>query len=180
MLAIIGATHAQAQSYMEEVIEISAGYGWSLPYDEQGYHGSGLYAQGEYLFGVNEYIDLRAYVGYILTKMDGALSGSFDQEDKATSNAVLFGGKARFRIPVEWVAPFAEIGLGGSIGSFETITVNTKVDENGIYAHIPFSIGVELGPRHNMNVRLTSFFHSGVQQFTVAAAIGIRIPIGYY
>lgn len=165
---------------MEEVIEVSAGYAMSVPYDKLGYHGSGVFAQAEYLFEINEWMDLRPYAGYILTKMDGDLSGAFDPGDKATADAVLFGGKARLRIPVYYVAPFVELGIGGSIGAFETVSVNTNIDESGLYAHIPFSLGVELGPRHNFNVKLISFFHTGVKQFTTAAAIGIRIPIGYY
>lgn len=180
IITILASTGVEAQSYMEEVIEVSAGYGLSVPYDELGYHGQGLYAQGEYLFELNEWLDLRPYAGYILTEMNGDLSGSYNSGDKATANAVLFGGKARLRIPIYWVAPFVELGVGGSIGAFETVTVNTNIDESGLYAHIPFSLGVELGPRHNMNVKLTSYFHTGVQQFTTAAAIGIRIPIGYY
>lgn len=164
---------------MEEVIDISIGYGWSIPYDALGYHGGGYFAQGEYLYEMNEYIDVRPYVGYILTKMNEDKS-EYSSADKATANAVLFGGKARFRIPVYWVAPFAELGLGGSIGSFETLTVNTDINKRGVYAHIPFSLGVELGPRHNVSVKLTSYFHTGVKQFTAAAAIGIRIPIGYH
>ncbi len=180
IFAILASTQVLAQSYMELVIDVSIGYGLSVPYDELGYHGTGIYAQGEYLFGVNEWIDLRPYVGYILAEMNGDLSGSYDPGDKSTANAVLFGGKARLRIPVYWVAPFVELGVGGSIGAFETVTVNTNINESGIYAHIPFSLGVELGPRHKVNVKLTSYFHTGVKQFTAAAAIGLRIPIGYY
>ena len=172
-------TRVQAQYYLEE-IDVSVGAGISVPYDEMGYFGMGLYAQAEYVLNMNEYMDLRPYAGYILTKMNGDLSGSDDPGDRATANAFLFGGKARFRIPMDWVAPYAEIGIGGSIGSFETMTVNTDIDENGVYAHIPFSLGVELGPKHKVNVELTSYFHTGVKQFTAAAAIGLRIPIGYY
>lgn len=176
LLTLLGLTRVQAQSYMEEVIDVSVGYGLSMPYDEVGFFGAGIYAQGEYLFELNEWMDLRPYVGYILAEMQEDALG----RDKSTSKAVLFGGKARLRLPVYWVAPFAELGLGGSIGSFETITDNTNINKSGVFAHIPFSLGMELGPRHNVNIKLTSYFHSGVKQFTAAVAIGIRIPIGYY
>jgi hypothetical protein len=179
ILTIFAVTRAQAQ-YWEEVIDVSVGYGISVPYDEVGDFGAGVYAQGEYLFGVNEWIDLRAYAGYTLAEMKGDLSGSNAGRTKSTASAVLFGGKARVRYPFEWVAPFAELGLGGSLGSFQTVTPNINIDKEGLFAHIPFSLGVELGPRHNMSVKLTSYFHTGVKQFTAAAAIGIRIPIGYY
>ena len=179
LLTFFSLTRVQAQYYTEEV-ELSIGFGMSVPYDEVGYFGLGLHAQGEYVLDVNEWVDLRQYAGYILAEMNGDLSGTYDPGDKATANAVLFGGKARFRIPMDWVAPYAEVGIGGSIGSFETVTANTNIEERGVFAHIPFSLGMELGPRHNWNVEVTSYFHTGVKQFTGAMSIGFTFPIGYY
>lgn len=179
LLLFLSFTRVQAQYYVQE-IDISLGAGISVPYDELGYFGMGLYAQGEYVLKMNEHIDVRPYVGYIYAQMNGDLSGADEPGDKATANAFLFGGKGRFRIPVDWVAPYAEIGLGGSIGTFETITVNTDIIENGVFMHIPFSLGVELGREHKVNVELTSYFHPSVKQFLGAVAIGLRIPISYY
>lgn len=179
LLTVLGLNRAEAQ-YYQETIDVSAGFGTSVPYDEIGYFGMGLYAQGEYVLDVNEWVDLRPYLGYMLAKMEGDLSGNDEPGDKSTANAFLFGGKARFRIPMDWVAPYAEIGLGASIGSFETVTVKTNITESGVFAHIPFSLGLELGPRHNVNVMLTSYFHTAVEQFLAAIAIGFTIPISYY
>ena len=170
----------QAQFFSGEAVELSLGYGMSVPYEEVGFYGTGFFAQGEYVLGINEWFDLRPYAGYVLTNMDGNLSGLFEAEEKATANAFLLGAKARFRIPNDWVAPYAELGLGGSIGSFETLTANTEIDESGVYAHIPFCLGLELGLRHKVNLELTSYFQTGVQQFIGAIAVGLRIPIGYY
>lgn len=172
-------TPVKAQYYTQEV-ELSIGLGLSVPYDEVGYFGLGPYVQGEYVRNVNEWVDLRPYIGYILAEMEGDLSGSQDSGDKSTANAFLFGAKARFRIPNDWVAPYAEVGLGGSIGSFETITFKTNIVESGVYMHLPFSIGLELGPRHKVNVELTSYFHTGVKQFIGGMAVGLRFPISYY
>ena len=180
ILVVFAVARVQAQYYWEEVIDVSVGYGLSVPYDELGYFGGGIFAQGEYLFGVNENIDLRAYAGYTQAEMKGDLSGPNAGRSKSTANAVLFGGKARVRYAYEWVAPFAELGIGGSFGSFETVTPKINVDKKGLFAHIPFSLGVELGHRHMVSVKITSYFHTGVRQFTAAAAVGIRIPIGYY
>jgi hypothetical protein len=151
-----------------------------VPYEDVGFYGTGYFAQGEYVLGFNEWIDLRPYAGYVNANMNENLSGLFEPEEKASANAFLFGGKGRFRIPIDWVAPYAEIGLGGSIGSFETLTADTEIDESGVYMHIPFSLGLELGPRHRVNVELSSYFHPSVKQFLGAVAVGVRIPIGYY
>jgi hypothetical protein len=39
-----------------------------------------------------------------------------------TSNAFLFCGKTQIKEPTPWVAPYFEIGIGASIGAFETVT----------------------------------------------------------
>lgn len=179
LLSFFCLSEAQGQYYTEEV-DVSIGLGMSVPYDEVGYFGLGLYAQGEYVRNINEWIDVKPYAGYILAKKEGDLSGSNEPGDRSTANAFLFGGKGRFRIPNDYVAPYAEIGIGGSIGSFEVVTSNTNINESGVFMHIPFSLGLELGPRHKVNVELTSYFHPSVKQFLGAIAVGFRFPIGYY
>ncbi len=180
LFAIFSITRVQAQFITEEAVEVSIGYGLSVPYDDGGFFGTGYYAQGEYVLGINEWIDLRPYAGYMFTEMNESFGGSIKPEDKATVDTFLFGGKARLTLPLPWVAPYVELGLGGSIGSFETVTANVNFEKSGVFAHIPFSLGFELGPRQNVNVELTSYFHNSTEQFGGAAAIGISFPIGYY
>lgn len=43
--------------------------------------------------------------------------------------------------------------------------------------HIPFSIGLELGKKHNFGIAFTYYFHISVEQFAGAAAIGLSIPL---
>ncbi len=180
LLILISSTQLQAQRYYEKSVDISVGYALSVPYDDSGFYGTGYFVQGEYMLLMNEWIDLRPYAGYIQTNNAQNVSGLFEAGDKADASALLFGGKARFRIPMDWVAPYAEVGLGGSIGTFETGTDKEDIEKSGVYAHIPFSLGVELGPQHRFTIKLTSNFHASVNQFTGVMAIGYRIPIGYY
>lgn len=180
LFTIFGLTRVQAQFISEEFIEVSAGYGLSVPYDEVGFYGTGYFAQGEYVLGINEWIDLRPYAGYIFTEMNESFGGPIKPEDKATVNAFLFGGKARVRIPIDWVAPYAELGIGGTVGSFETVTAKRDFQKSGVFAHVPFSLGLELGPNHNVTVELTGYLHNSPAQVTGAVAIGISFPIGYY
>ena len=181
LFLLFSVSRVQAQFYSEEKLDVSIGLGMTVPYDEVGFFGTGFYAQGEWALVINEWVDVRPYVGYIFTRMNESLSGPFEPGDRATANAVLAGGKARFRIPIDWVAPYAELGLGASVGSFETLTANTTIDESGIYPHIPFSLGLELGPRHKVNVEVTYFFHNNsLKQFAGAMAVGLSFPIAYW
>jgi len=90
---------------------------------------------------------------------------------------LLLGGKARITAPIPWVAPYVEGGIGASIGSFETVTPGTSLQASGLIYHIPFTVGLSLGPWHNVDVAFTYYFHPTVRQYAGAAAFGISIPL---
>jgi len=164
-----------AQQDQQRSIEVSVGYGLSLPYDDIDVSGSGFYLQGEYVLLLSKWIDFRPYVGLIFT------SESNDDEASlpylATANAGLIGAKARLTAPIKWIAPYIELGLGGSIGSFETLTPQTTIDKSGLQFHIPLSLGLQLGPKKNIDLGFLYYFHPGVEQIIGAAAFGISIPL---
>ena len=176
LVAILASTFVQAQFIKEKAIDISIGSALSAPYDEVDIMSSGFYAQGEYVLSLNKWIDIRPYAGLILTQESKDRAES-NEGYKSTANAFLFGGKSRLTIPIPWVAPYVEIGVGGSIGSFETYTFYTNAAAKGLLYHMPVSLGLELGPNHNFNLELTYYFHDSVEQFAGAAAIGLAIPL---
>jgi hypothetical protein len=94
-----------------------------------------------------------------------------------TTKAGVMGGKARIRGPLPWVAPFIELGYGASIGSFRTFTPNDNIDKSGVIGHVPFSIGLELGPKHNVDLAFTYYYQNSVRQFAGAFAVGLKIPL---
>ncbi len=166
-----------AQFAKEKSIDISAGYGLSVPYDNVDVFGEGFYLQGEYVMTLASWLDLRPYAGFIITS-DKDDDGDNTPAFKSTANAFLIGGKARITAPIPWVAPYIEAGIGGSIGSFETVIANTNIDDSGFFFHIPFSVGLELGPKRNFDLAFTYYFHPSVEQFAGAAAVGVSIPLG--
>lgn len=86
------------------------------------------------------------------------------------------GTKARFRAPIRWFAPYIELGIGASIGEFETFTAFTAIKKNGIIYNIPFSLGVELGRNNGVDLGFVYYFQPTVEQFLGAFAVGITIP----
>ncbi|WP_029035098.1 outer membrane beta-barrel protein [Salinimicrobium terrae] len=174
---ILASTQVQAQ-IKEKAIDVSIGLGLSAPYDGYDIMGTGFYAQGEYVLSLNNWVDLRPYAGVILTKVREEDIDQYRPELRSIANAFLFGGKARFTVPIPWIAPYVELGIGGSVGSFETYTLDTTLEDNGFLVHIPFSLGLELGPRHNVNIEFTYYYHKSVQQYAGAAAFGLTFPIG--
>ena len=177
ILIILVSSQVKAQLIKEKSIDASIGYGLSAPYDDVDIIGTGFYAQGEYVLTLAKWIDIRPYAGLILTKANDDDNEQDEPEYKSTANAFLIGGKTRIRGPIPWVAPYLEIGIGASIGSFETFTPFTNIDDSGLFLHIPFSLGLELGPKHNFDIAFTYYFHNSLEQFSGAAAFGFSFPL---
>lgn len=175
ILAILACTQVKAQLIKEKSIDLSIGRGISTPYDDIEIYGYGFYLQGEYVLTIASWIDIRPYAGLILTK--STENKRDPSEYKSNANAFLIGGKTRIKAPIPWVAPYFEIGIGASIGKFETITPWTHIEESGVLMHMPISIGLEIGPKHNFDVAFTYYFHESAQQFAGALAVGFSIPL---
>ena len=177
-LTILASTQVQAQFIKERAIDVSIGLGISSPNDEYDVSGSGFYLQGEYVLSPASWLDFRPYAGLILTSPSDSDTENTEAGYKSTANAFFIGGKTRITAPIPWVAPYFEIGVGASVGSFETFTPYTSIEDSGLFLHIPFSLGVGLGPGHPVNVEFTYYLHNSVGQYAGAAAIGISFPIG--
>ncbi|RAV27482.1 hypothetical protein [Sinomicrobium soli] len=167
----------QAQTARGQYIRASIGFGMSAPYEDVDIDGTGMYAQGEYLFNMRSWFSLRPYAGVIFTKTRKSGDDYRDRDYKVTSNAFLLGGKARFTAPIPWVAPYLETGVGASLGSFETYIPSVHIKKNGILWHIPLSLGLLVGPRHDVDIGLVYYYHPSAEQFSGALAFGLSFPI---
>jgi hypothetical protein len=87
------------------------------------------------------------------------------------------GAKGRLALPIPWVAPFLETGIGVSIGSLRTLTPDEDRERKGLAFHIPFAIGLAIGPEHRFEIAFGYYFHPAVKQFDGAVAFGISFPL---
>ncbi|MFD1615571.1 outer membrane beta-barrel protein [Gelatiniphilus marinus] len=177
IITVLFSNITNAQPNKGRHIDISIGYGFSTTSDELDLYGKGFYLQGEYVFGLTRWFGLRPYAGFITTSHDENASDPNLTGFEVTTKAFLFGGKARVSIPIPWIAPYLEIGIGGSLGSFTTFTPNVNKKENGFLMHIPLSFGLALGPNYNIEVAATYYFHPTIEQVSGAAALGFSIPL---
>ena len=132
-----------AQLIKEKSINVQIGYGLSAPNNSvDNIVDDGFFTQGEFILKIASWFELRPYAGLILTSSNGKDLYENPTNEKAESKALLLGGKARVRAPIPWVAPYIEIGIGTSIGKFETFTAFDNINKSGIIYHIPFSLGL--------------------------------------
>lgn len=175
MLTVFFTNSINAQIKEGKFIGISAGLGLVAPDDETDVTGNGFYAQGEYILNLNNWFGVRPYAGVIIA------SGTSDKEEmkdyNMKSNAFMLGAKVRVAAPIPYVAPFIEVGVGMSVGSFETYTPLTHVTKSGAIMHIPFTLGLAVGRNHGVDIKFTYYYHNSAEQFSGAAAVGLSFPI---
>lgn len=176
LLSAITSTNAYAQPQKGQFINASIGLGIAAPYDEADVTGDGFYAQAEYVWAPKRWFGIRPYVGVVTASGESDENGLYKSRIK--SNAALLGAKVRVAAPIPYVAPFIEAGVGMSLGSFETRTQFTDIEKSGVVMHIPFSLGLAIGRRHNYEIKFTYYYHDTAKQLSGAAAIGVSFPIG--
>jgi len=177
-IIVLASNFTKAQFIKEKSINAQIGYGLSAPYNSiDNVVDDGFFAQGELVFKAASWVEFRPYAGFILTSSNGTDLDNNPTDEKAESKAFLLGGKVRVRAPIPWVAPYVEIGMGTSIGKFETVTALDNIEKSGIIYHIPFSIGLELGKNNNVDLGFTYYFQPSVEQFVGAFAVGITFPL---
>lgn len=169
---------ATAQFIKEKSINAQIGYGISAPYNTiENSASGGFFLQGELILKAASWVEFRPYAGFILTNATDKDFNNNPINERVETKAFLLGGKARLRAPIPWVAPYVEIGIGTSIGKFQTLTYFDNIEKSGIIYHIPFAFGLELGRNNNVDIGFTYYFQPDVQQFTGAFAVGISIPL---
>ena len=178
LVVLLASNLAEAQFIKNRAINAQIGYGISSPYySVADVANGGFFLQGEYILTVASWFEIRPYAGLVLTSSNGKDMDDNPTDEKAESKALLIGGKARVRAPIPFVAPYLEIGIGGSIGKFETFTAYTNIDKSGFIYHIPFSLGLELGRHNDVDLSFCYYFQPTVEQFVGAFAIGVSIPL---
>lgn len=178
LVLILTSNYVDAQFIKEKSLNIQIGYGVTVPYNSIGeIADAGFFAQGELVLKAASWIEFRPYVGFISTNSNGKDLNDNPTIEKAESRGLLLGGKARVRAPIPWVAPYIEIGIGTSIGKFETFTAFDDISKNGIIYHIPLSFGLELGRNNNVDLGFAYYFQPSVKQAAGAFALGITFPL---
>ena len=178
LVVILTSSLAEAQFIKEKSINPQIGLGLSAPNNSADeIVDDGFFAQGDLVLKVASWIEIRPYVGFIWTNSNGKDLNNNPTNEKAESKALLLGSKTRVRAPIPWIAPYVEIGIGTSIGKFETFTAFDDIDKTGIIYHVPFSFGFELGRNNNVDLGFAYYFQPSVEQYAGAFAVGLTFPL---
>ena len=177
LFTILLSSLSYAQPNEGKFIEGSIGFGIVAPYEEFDIETDGFYLQSEYVIGVSTWFGVRPYAGIIFASGEVKDNLTNEANYSIKSNAFLIGVKTRICAPIPWVAPYLEVGVGASIGSFETFTPSTNLEKSGVLSHIPVSLGLAIGKQHRFEVEFCYYYHNAVEQFSGAFAFGYSFPL---
>lgn len=173
----VNITHAQF--IKKQAFNLQIGYGISVPENTSGAvtFSGGFYGQADWILITKSWLELRPYLGYVSTNPIGERFPNDPPQEKGETRAFLLGGKFRLRAPIPYISPFLEMGVGASIGRFETSTIIDTIDRDGVIAHVPIAFGLGLGKENGVDLAFTYYYQVAVKQVAGAVYIGFRIPL---
>lgn len=184
LVCVLAAVHGAARIASADepappghVLQAVGGLGYSFSLDE-GYdgRGSGGFLEAEYVFRPFRVFTPRLYAGGLLTFPEERSCGS-DSCD-VQSKIFFAGAKLRIMAPIPYVGPFFEFGLGASFGYLRTLDRGVDETARGATIHVPFAIGLAVGPRHEFDLAFSYLVHPKERQVGggVVFGIGFSLP----
>ena len=178
LFLVLFSIYSKAQLVKDESFDATIGFGVAtnlVVNDDELSGATGLHLQADYVYELNSWFELRPYAGFLLTK-------PYQFEDRINTNtkinAFLGGGKIRLIAPIPWIAPYAEIGYGITIGELKSIDDYSLTPENNSFLfHVPLSFGLELGKKHNFNISISYFIMNNANLVSGALDVGLTIPL---
>jgi hypothetical protein len=160
------ATHVPSFADIPKLLVVSAGLGLAIS-DVQGNTptSAGFYANTEVVLVPSMWFSPRAYAGVLFTSTDASTCPTPGCDVHASIG--FLGVKGRLTIPIPYVAPFLEAGVGASVGNLTTRVYDTDVDFTGVTYHVPFAIGLSIGSMHDyvVDLGLSYLWHPAQSQF---------------
>jgi hypothetical protein len=179
-VAIVALWAIPARAEPDRALGMTAGLAVAVPTTNGrgNAYGAGGMLMGEYVKWPGNWFSPRAYAGVLLagpsaTSCDVGLSPCDVSED-----LVFVGGKFRLLLPIPYVGPFLELGIGASVGhSAAHVGQSIDVEKNGVFLDVPFAFGLALGAQHRFQLSLQYLFHPGHDVAGGALSIGYDFSI---
>jgi hypothetical protein len=167
---------------IEKQVQVKGGIAFSIADEDvvERAHpaGTGGLVSGELVFKFEPAFSPRVYGGLILTWPDRASCGIGVEPCDVSSKLAFAGVKAHLTVPIPYVAPFVEGGIGGSAGSIAThVGAQYNRSHSGVAYHIPVAVGVALGETHAYEVSISYLYYPSYAHLDGALAFGFAFSL---
>lgn len=181
-MAVLAPTNSGlAQPQVGQFVGGMIGYGLSSSSDRADHSmGQGALVGAEFVHAPNAWVGVRPYATVVATwhdRDDARCAENVDWDCDVSSHALLVGGKGRFVLPIPFIAPFIELGLGLTLGSLTTRTYREDRQVNGALIHIPVGLGLAFGEQHEFEVGLAYYFQPAARQVNGGFTLGMAFRV---
>ncbi len=146
--------------------------------NEEDPYGRGIYLNVGHVWRANRAVQPIAYVGAIFTAPYDDSCWHADNSCNVSASTIFTGGKVRLMIPIPWVGPFIEAGLGVSAGRITSMAGKSDDrQDSGLLLHVPISLGLALGEDHGYTLAFSYLGYPQKNHVDGAMGIGINIPL---
>jgi len=158
-------------------LEVTGGIGLSSPDTMIPGGGQGVYARADLLPWRDSWFTPKAYSGFLITVPSGDCGVGVSPCD-VSAQILFLGGAARLMLPIPYVGPFVEVGLGLSIGRMSTRSgADVNLQWSGVTYHVPFALGLAFGKQHEYELSFQYMDHPDQHQVTGGIAVGFGFQL---
>jgi hypothetical protein len=161
---------------MPKLLIVSVGLGESALDSRDSPTSAGVYGGAEFVLVPSMWFSPRLYGGVLFTSTDASTCPT--PACDVSAKIGFLGVKGRLTIPIPYVAPFFELGIGMSVGTLTTRVYDTNVDFTGVTYHVPFAIGLSFGNKHDYVVDLAFSYLEHPAQSQLNGAIALSLAFG--
>ncbi len=176
--AALHAPSALAQAPQAPKLLVAGGYGLSMAsVDGANGMGSGGYVAVEALTEMMDWLAGDLYAGLVLTWPDGGCGPGVVPCD-VSAKIFFLGIKARLMAPIPWVGPFAEAGVGLSLGTLTTRNGSVfQAEAKGVMPHWQLGVGLAVGPHHDFSLSFQYLDHQRGKQTCGGVVAGFAFQL---
>jgi len=179
VVAFVALAAVAARAEPDQALGLTAGFAVAVPDSDarrSGY-GAGAMLMAEYVKWPGNWFSPRGYTGAVLTSPIPSCDEGVSPCD-IRANLFFLGAKFRLLLPIPYVGPFLELGVGASAGHMAArVGQSLDFDTSGVFFDLPFAFGLALGAEHRFQLSFQYLFHPGQSMGTGALSIGYDFSI---
>jgi hypothetical protein len=178
-IAILALAGGPARAELDHALGLDAGFAVAVPDSDARRNGggAGVMLMAEYVKWPGNWFSPRGYAGAVFTSPTPTCDAGVSPCD-IRANLFFLGAKFRLLLPIPYVGPFLELGVGASAGHMAArVGQSLDIDTSGVFLDLPFAFGLALGQEHRFQLAFQFLFHPGESINTGALCIGFDFPI---
>ncbi len=172
---------SQPKKRFPRAIAFSAGVGLAsaseTPADNTA---TGFSGEVEYIWRITRWLKPSVYFGGLFTGTGSCTDEGRDITPCDVQHILVYtGAQGHLMIPIPYVGPFFEVGLGLGAGGINRVVGDGPNERTvGAFPHFRVGFGLAFGKHHNVELGLGFMGNFSAQTYSGRFALGLELPLG--